>query len=306
MPIFIWIIQPVVIISPLFVGVIRKMKAKFQNRRGANIFQPYMNLWKLFHKDEVISSDASWIFKYTPYILFAITIAVSLIIPFLTTFAPFQSTSDFLVIIYLLAIGTFYIALAGMDTGNAFGGTGSSREMTIAASAEAGFILSILPLVIISKSTNLFTITQSILHTNSNLLIGVGIAFVAFVIILLAETNRYPFDNPSTHLELTMIHEAMVLEYSGKRLALMEWAASNKLLIFMILGINMFLPWGISESFTFGGILLAFCFMVLKISMISLFIAILESFIAKYRFFRLPQLLLSSTILGIIAIVLII
>lgn len=304
MSILIWILQPIAIIllSPLLIGIIVKTKLKLQGLQGPPIFQNYRDLWKLFHKDEVISKDSSWIFKLTPYITFSITVVVSLLIPFILVDAPFVFLSDLLVIIYLLAFGTFFMALAGLDTGSPFGDIGSSREMTLSALCEAGIILSILPLVIISKSTNLFMIVSSILNVNAGLFLAIFVGFIAFVIPLLAENGRYPFDNPSTHLELTMIHEAMILEYSGKRLALMEWASFNKLMIFLIMGANLFFPFGISQTITLSALFISFVLLMVKLLILILLIAILESSIAKYRFFRLPQLLFSSIVFGIVAV----
>jgi len=303
-----WIIQLILIplLSPLFVGIIRKIKARMQNRAGASIIQPYRDLHKLFGKDEVISRDSSWIFKFMPYILFATTLIVATSLPFLTTALKNTISGDFLVIIYLLAIGTFFLALAGIDAGSAFGGFGSSREMTVAALAEGGLIFSMLTLALISHSTNLVEITQSISHLPLLSLIPVILAFISFYIVLLAENGRFPFDNPATHLELTMIHEAMILEYSGKRLALIEWAAANKMLIFLTIGANLFFPWGIASSTSPTAILASLGFYLLKILFLAGTIAVLESTIAKFRYFRLPDLLFASFIISLIAIGLII
>jgi len=290
------------LLSPLFVGIIRKIKAKLQNRQGANIFQPYSDLRKLFHKDEAISHDASWIFRVMPYILFASTILISFSLPLITTGFQNNLFGDFLVVIYLLALGTFFLALAGIDVGSAFGGFGSSREMTLSALAEGGLIFSILTLSIIAHSTNLADIVRSIAGLPLTALLPVLLSFIGFMLVLLFETARFPFDNPATHLELTMIHEAMILEYSGKRLALIEWAAANKLLIFLAIGANLFFPWGIASSLALPAILIAFGIFIAKLLILSIFIAVLESTIAKYRFFRLPDLLLTSFILSVVAI----
>lgn len=306
--IIIWTIQLVLVpvLSPLFVGIIRKIKARFQNRVGASIFQPYNDLWKLLHKDEVISEDASWVFRFTPYIIFAVTIIIGASIPLFATVFANNRLSDLLVIVYLLALGTFFLALAGMDTGSAFGGFGSSREMTVASLTEGGLIFSMLALVFAVDSANLFTISAAISSFSLVSLAPVMLAFLGFLIAMLAETARFPFDNPATHLELTMIHEAMILEYSGKRLALVEWAAANKLLIFLALGANLFFPWGIATTVGLVPILAALGWFVLKVFLLSLLVAVLESSIAKFRFFRLPDLLFTSFILSVIALSLII
>ena len=254
--ILLWIIQLMLIplLSPFFIGVTRKMKAELQNRRGASPFQPYRDLAKLFRKDEVISRDASWVFRFAPYLVFAMTVLIGACIPLVSTALANVFTGDFLVVIYLLALGTFFLALAGIDTGGAFGGFGSSREMMVAALTEGGLILSLLTLALVSQTTNLFAIAETVASLSFYDLPPVILAFVGFFVALLAETGRYPFDNPATHLELTMIHEAMILEYSGKRLALIEWAAANKYLIFIALGANLFFPWGMADSLAAGQI----------------------------------------------------
>ena len=301
--IVIWTIQILLIpaLSPFFIGVTRKLKAKMQNRAGASPFQPYRDLWKLFHKDEVISQDASWIFRAAPYLIFGATLIIGASIPLVSTALPNGLTGDFLVVIYLVALGTFFQALAGVDTGGAFGGFGSSREMMVAALTEGGLILSLLTLALISKTTNLAGISHTIASLSFPSFTPIILAFISFAIALLAETCRYPFDNPATHLELTMIHEAMILEYSGKRLALIEWAAANKYLIFIALGANLFIPWGIAGSLDAAPILAASALFLVKVFGFCSAIAVLESSIAKLRLFRLPDLLFTSFIIGIIA-----
>lgn len=289
-------------LSPLGVGIVKKIKAKLQNRQGASIWQPYRDLWKLFHKDEILSPDNSWIFKVAPLIIFVTTLVIGASIPLVTNWASNLGLGDLLAVVYTLAIGTFFLALAGLDTGGAFGGFGASREMTLAALAEAGFIFSLLTLAIVSHSANLFNIAQTIGTAYAGFGLPILLAFVGFFIVLLAETARFPFDNPATHLELTMIHEAMILEYSGKRLALVEWASANKLFIFIALGVNLFFPWGLATGA--GLMVLLFSFLALMIKMLVFYvaIAILESTMAKFRFFRLPDLLITSFILNVIAI----
>jgi formate hydrogenlyase subunit 4 len=304
MTIFVWIIQGFFVpaVSPLCVGIIRKLKAKMQNRQGASILQPYNDIRKLLHKDEVISRDASWISLYAPYIVFAVTLLVGASIPLFSAFLGNALTSDMLVIVYTLAIGTFFLALSGMDTGGAFGGFGSSREMTLAALAEGGFIFSLLTMALINGTTNLFTISNVDILAHSQYFLPSILAFGGFVIVLLAETARFPFDNPATHLELTMIHEAMILEYSGKRLALMEWASSNKLIIFIALGANLFFPFGLAHDASMSAIAIGIATFAFKMLIFCVAIAVLESSMAKFRFFRLPDLLITSFILNAVAI----
>jgi len=295
-----FILTPV--ISPLCIGIVKKIKAKFQNREGASIFQPYRDIWKLMHKDEVISSDASWVFRCAPFIIFATTIIVGVNIPLFASFPLNGSTGDLLVVVYTLALGTFFLALAGMDTGSAFGGFGSSREVTVSALAEGGFILSLFTISLIIDTTNLFAISNAEVLLVTEFFLPTVISFAGFFIVLLAETGRFPFDNPATHLELTMIHEAMILEYSGKRLALMEWAAANKLFIFIAMGANLFFPFGIAQSADIQAILLSLTALFLKTFVLCAMVGIVESSMAKSRFFRLPDLLITSFILSAVAI----
>ena len=302
--ILIWIIQLLFIpvLSPFFIGLTRKIKARMQNRRGASPFQPYFDLWKLFHKDEVISRDASWIFRFAPYLIFSTTIIIGVSIPLISTALPNTYTGDFLVVVYLIALGTFFLALAGIDIGGAFGGFGSSREMMVAALTEGGLLLALLTPALISGTTNLFAISQAIGALGFSAFPPVMMAFTGFFIALLAETCRYPFDNPATHLELTMIHEAMILEYSGKRLALIEWASANKYLIFIALGSNLFFPWGIAGSTDVAEVSLSLALFIGKGLVFCAAIAIIESSMAKFRIFRLPDLLFTSLIISVIAI----
>lgn len=307
MNILLWIAQIVLVpvLSPVGVGLIRKIKAKFQNRKGASIFQPYRDFWKLFHKDEVVSKDASWIFSYAPAIIFAVTIFVGASIPLFASFFGNALMGDILVIVYTLAISTFFLALAGMDTGGGFGGFGASREMTISALAEGGFIFALLTVALHCSSTNSFEISNMMTtHPFGYSTLPVILAFSGFFVVLLAETARYPFDNPATHLELTMVHEAMILEHSGKKLALLEWASANKLLIFASLGANLFFPWGIAHSAEWQSLLVGVAVWLAKVVVIYMAIAVIESSMAKFRFFRLPDLLITSFILSCVAIAL--
>lgn len=292
------------LISPLFIGVIRKIKARLQNRRGASVIQPYRDIIKLFHKDEVVSHDASWVFMAVPFILFALTLVIGAVVPMFFASPEVPVFGGYLTVVYLLAFSAFFIALAGIDAGSAFGGFGSSREMTVSALAEGGLVFSALPLILMAGTTQLFALPGEILALPTILAVHIPIllAFAAFFIALLAENARFPFDNPSTHLELTMIHEAMILEYSGKRLALVEWAAANKLTIFFMLGANIFFPWGIATNLAPQELLAGMGAFFLKALVFCLMIAVIESAIAKFRFFRLPNLLFSSFVLSIVAI----
>lgn len=285
-----------------------------QNRVGAGIFQPYRNLWKLFQKDEVISEDASWIFRFSPYLIFALTLVIGSGVPFISLHAPdllnggisFMPLGDFITLIYLFALATFFLALSGMDIGSGFGGFGSSREMTMAALAEGGLFFSLLAASVAAQTGNVFGMVENLQTLPLQSFSPLIIAFLAFFVALLAENSRFPVDNPATHLELTMIHEAMILEHSGKRLALMEWAAANKLFIFIALGVNIFFPWGVALSLDPGALFASLVFFAVKGGVLLLAIALIESLMAKFRIFRVPDLLFTSFVLGVIALTLII
>jgi len=292
-------------LSPLLVSIIKRIKARLQNRRGPKLFQTYRDLWKLFHKDEVISSDASWIFKFSPFLIFGLTMFLAINIPLLGKINSLY-IGDFLLVVYTLALGTFFLALSGMDVGSAFGGFGSSREVTLSSLAEGGLVFSFLVAAIAAKSTNLSTISEFLSSSSSFFWAPIILAAISFIICLLVENSRYPFDNPATHLELTMVHEAMILEYSGKRLALIEWAAYNKLFIFAALAGSIFLPFGVSAHAGILGIFISLIILLIKILLIGVIVAVLESSMAKLRFFRLPDLLFTAFVLDILAIVLII
>src|SRR5215467_11405412 len=237
-------------VSPFIVGLIRKVKARLQLRRGASVFQPYRDLAKLFRKQPVVSTTTSWIFTVPPYLVFASTLAAGLLVPVFASKTPLSIAGNIIALVYLLALGTFFFILAGLDAGSAFGGMGSSREAIVASLTEPAMILSIFAIALTAGSTNLSTIVHK-----TDLLEGIVTdlslhlrALASLFIVAIAETGRVPVDNPATHLELTMIHEAMVLEYSGRYLALVEWAAGLKLLVFLTLIANVFAPWGIATS----------------------------------------------------------
>lgn len=299
----IWLVQLLLVpvLAPLGVGIIAKLKAKMQRRAGASMFQPYRNLRKLFHKDEVISKDASWIFRVAPFIMFGVVLVIGASIPLFGTVWSLP-TSDALVLVYVLAIGTFFLALAGMDTGSAFGGFGSSREMTLSAVAEGALIFSLLPLVLFSGTTDLMAVAGTVAGNFGQLLVPILLAFSGFLVVMVAETKRYPFDNVDTHLELTMVHEAMLLEYSGKRLALMEWAAACKLFVFAALAVNLFFPLSLAGNASAGVVLTGIGLLLAKVLVVFAGIAIVESIMPKMRFFRLPHLLFMSFILSLVAI----
>lgn len=305
--IFLIFINPIIVmlISPMMIGVIRKGKAFMQNRHGASIFQPYRDLIKLFHKDEIITEDASWIFRAAPYIVFGSTLALATGIPFLSAYFTFVPLADLLVFVYLIALGTFFLALAGIDTGGGFGGFGAAREMMLAAVIEGGFILSLFSVALIAGTTNFVGMADAVSGIGHMHILPLILAAVAFGIALLSENARMPVDNPATHLELTMVHEAMILEYSGKRLALMEWAAANKLVIFSALLTSIFFPWGLAWEMTPVAVAVATATFLGKILCVALVIAFIESTIPKFRIFRVPDMLFTSFVLSLIAVLVI-
>ncbi len=300
---FQWLAVP--LLSPAALGLIRKIKAYMQGRKGAGILQPYRDLAKLFKKDEVVSSDNSWIFSAAPYIVFGTTLALGTSIPLVSAFG-FAPAGDILIFVYVLAMGTFFLALAGMDTGGGFGGFGASREMMIASLAEGGLILSLVAASFLAQENNLATMPATLTLVPLTEFWPIFLAAGAFFIALLAENARYPVDNPATHLELTMVHEAMILEYSGPKLALMEWAASNKLLVFIAVFVNIFFPWGLATTLSPGALGIAFLIFLAKIVAVLFAIAFIESIMAKFRIFRVPDFLFTSFVLGALAVLLIV
>lgn len=290
-------------LAPGLVGFVRWWKARLQGRRGAAPWLPYFDLRKLFRKDVIVSKNASWLFRFTPYLVFSSTLAVTFLIPLVAAPLPFDRIGDLLLVVYLLLLGTFFLALAGLDPGTAFGGMGASREMTIAAIAEPTISLSIFGLAVGAGSTNLGQIVaQTLANPGAAISPGHFLGFAALFIVMLAETGRLPVDNPSTHLELTMIHEAMILEYSGRYLALIEWAAALRLLIFFSLLANMFTPWGVATALTPMALGIAAVALISKLAALGIVIALLETSIAKLRLFRVPELLAVSFVLALLAV----
>lgn len=290
--------------SPLLVGVLRKAKARLQGRRGANIFQPYADIRKLLSKESVVSENTSWIFRFTPYLLATTMLLSALIVPVLTTHAPLGFMGNIIALMYLFLLGTFFLALAGLDAGSAFGGMGSSREVALAALAEPTVLIAIFGIALRAGTTSLDGIitrfaAEPLLMLNA----GHLLALIAFFIVALAENGRLPVDNPATHLELTMIHEAMTLEYSGSLLALVEWTAGMKLFLFLTLLSNLFFPWGVALTnapLALAGALLA---LALKLLLFAAAIALVETSVAKLRLFRVPELLAGSFTVALLAVV---
>ncbi len=290
------------LLAPLLSGCMKNWKAKLQNRRGPRLWQPYFDVVKFLRKDMVISEHASWVFSLAPYVVFLTSLLVGLMVPMVSAQAPLSLFGGALAVIGLLALGRFFLALGGLDPGSAFGGMGSSREMTISAIAEPAMMLSIFTVAITAGSTDLSRIVQATQGPTWKLLNPTHVmAFAALFIVLLAETGRIPVDNPATHLELTMIHEAMLLEYSGRYLAFMEWGASIKQLVLMTLLANVFFPVGIATNASAAALGLGLVAYVVKLLLISAAVVLVETTNAKLRLFRVPDLLSAAFVLATLA-----
>lgn len=291
-------------IAPLVSGFIKTMKARFQTRRGPGVLQPYRDLYKLLRKGMVIPETASWLFLATPYVVFLTTALAGLMIPMVSTDAPLGLFGGVLAVIYLLALGRFFLALGGLDTGSSFGGLGSSREMTISALAEPAMMLAVFTVAIGANSTSLSEVARVAVGQEWRFLApSQMLAAAAMSMVLIAETGRIPVDNPATHLELTMIHEAMILEYSGPNLALIEWGASIKQLLLMTLLINSFWPFGLQAGWSLAGVVTSFGYLLLKLALLSCAVVLLETTNAKMRLFRVPEMLAVAFTLGALALV---
>jgi formate hydrogenlyase subunit 4 len=291
-----------VALAPAVVGYIRWIKARLQGRRGAGPLQPYRETWKTFAKGMVIPDSASWIFHAAPFAVGAAVLSAAVLVPVLLAAQPADRLGDLFVLTALLMLGTVALALGALDTGTPFGGMGSSREMTVAALTEPTLAIAVLALALTTGSTSLGAIVDRLLRVPaSGFGPGHALAFVAFFIALLAEASRLPVDNPSTHLELTMIHEAMTLEYSGPYLAALEWAAALRLTVLLTLAANLFMPWGLAGSLTPAAVAIGLVAFVAKLAGLATFLAVLETRIAKLRLFRVPELLAVSFALALLA-----
>jgi formate hydrogenlyase subunit 4 len=295
----------VLLAAPLVNGIIKKTKARLQNRRGATVFQPYFDLAKLLKKEVIIPSTSSWIFRATPHIVFVSTLVIALLVPTVFASVPFHWIGDIITVIYLFAVGRFFVALSGLDTGTAFGGLGSSREMSIASIIEPAMMLAIFTVAVTAGSTDLSIIVNRLSTTPASIIQPSHVlAFVGLFIVTIAETGRIPVDNPATHLELTMIHEAMILEYSGRYLAFIEWASQIKMLIFLSLLANMFAPLGMARDAAPISLLIGTAAFILKVSILAIAVAVVEITNAKLRLFRVPELLMLAFVLSLLALLL--
>ena len=291
----------VVLTAPLLVGWVNTCRAWLQNRSGPGLLQPYYVLGRLLHKEVVLAHNASPLFRAAPYLIFGCLCAAAAIVPTLGTDLPLNAAADAIALVGLLALARMFIALAGMDVGTAFGTLGARREMLVGFLAEPALLMVLFTASLISNSTSLATIAETLAHKEFVIYPSLAFAGVAFTMVSLAENARIPVDNPATHLELTMIHEAMVLEYSGRHLAMIEWAASLKLFVYSCIGLVLFFPFGIAESGDWLGIVLALPALLAKLAAGGALLALIEMLSAKMRIFRAPEFLGTAFLLAVLA-----
>jgi formate hydrogenlyase subunit 4 len=291
----------VLLLAPLLTGLVRKVKARLLLRRGPSLIQPYYDLLRLLRKEVTLARNASWLFRTAPYLIFAATWVAAALVPTFALGLQFSWSVDLIAIAALLGSVRFFLALAGLDVGTSFGGIGSSREVTIASLAEPAMIMIVFTLALIAGSTNLSTIAEFMLSQNVGLRVSLGLALIALVIVAITENARIPVDNPATHLELTMVHEAMLLEYSGRHLAVIELAAQLKLLLYMSLIACLFVPWGLAAPGAgLGAYAIGMAAYALKLLLAGALLALFETTIAKMRVFRLPGFIGAALMLGLL------
>lgn len=290
--------------APLVRGIIARCKAFLQRRQGASIWRPYSDLAKLFYKEDLVPPTASVVFRLVPCVLFGTTICVAAFVPLLQPSALLASRGDFILFVYLLAMGRFFLSLGAFDGGSAFGGMGASREALISTLAEAPFLLSFVAVAILAAHADIagivaWTLQQDILDISAVHML----AFTSLAMVVIAETGRMPVDNPTTHLELTMIHEGMVLEYSGPSLAFIEWASAVKLHAMLALLVALFAPWGMAPSASIGAVGVALFLYCAKIAVLIGLLAIIESGMAKLRMYLVPDFLGVASAVSALAVI---
>lgn len=290
-----------VLLAPILLGWVNQCRAWLQNKSGPGILQPYRTLRKLFAKEAVLAHNASPLFRATPYVQFACMCLAAGIVPTLGTDLPFSPAADTIALVGIFALARVFISLAAMDIGTAFGSLGARREMMVGFLAEPALLMVLFTASLISHSTSLATIVERLAHLQFVIYPSLAFAGVAFTMVSLAENARIPVDNPSTHLELTMIHEAMVLEYSGRHLALIEWSAALKLFVYSCIGIALFFPFGIAEGGDAPGLVLALPALVAKLAVGGFAMAVIEMLSAKMRIFRAPEFLGTAFLLAVLA-----
>ena len=292
----------VLLLAPLFTGYVRKVKARLVRRQGPPLLQPYRDLVRLVRKDVVLADSASWLFRAVPYLVFAAIWVAASLVPTFRTGLMFSWSADLIAIIALLGSARFLLALAGMDVGTSFGGIGSSREVMIASLAEPAMIMIVFTLALIAGSTQLSTMAAFMASSAVGLRVSLGLGLIALTMVAIAENGRIPIDNPATHLELTMVHEAMVLEYSGRHLALIELSSSLKLLLYVSVIACLFAPWGIdSAGAAIPTLATGIAAYIGKLAVGGFLLALFETSIAKMRVFRVPEFLGAALMLGLLA-----
>ncbi|TRW89983.1 respiratory chain complex I subunit 1 family protein [Candidatus Methylobacter oryzae] len=289
-----------VLLAPLLAGWVKCCKCRLQNRKAPSVFQPYRDLLKLNCKQPVVAEQASWLFTKAPYIIFSATVLAATVVPFIAVDLPTSASADVIVMVGFFAFARFFLPLAGLDVGTAFGGMGSSREMTISSLAEPAMLMAIFTLTMTASTTNLSFAITHVLNEGLVLRPSFVFALAALTLVAVAETGRIPVDNPATHLELTMIHEAMILEYSGRHLALIEWASQLKLMLYGVLIANIFFPWGIAEAFSMQALAYGLLAIIGKLALLAIFLAIAETLVAKMRLFRVQEFLSFAYLLGLL------
>ena len=289
----------VIAVAPLLTGIVRATKARLLRRRGPPLIQPYRDLIRLARKEAVVADSASWLFRFVPYLVFAATWVAAALVPTFATGLLFSWSADLIAIIALLGAARFFLALAGLDVGTSFGGLGSSREALFGALAEPAMIVIVFTLALVAGSTQLSTVAAYMVSSNVGLRVSLGMALVALIIVALAENGRIPVDNPATHLELTMVHKAMILEYSGRHLAVIELAAMLKLVLYVSLIVCVFVPWGlaIADASVADRLLGALLYLV-KLAVAGVALGVFETSIAKMRVFRVPDFVGAALMLG--------
>lgn len=291
----------IILLAPLLAGVIAKTKARLQGRIGPRVLQPYYDAIKYIRKDAVFSTYHSWLTRITPYITLAATIVSGLVLPIIGN--GFGIFSDVLLFIYLFAIARIFTALAALDTASSFGGMGASREMALNTVIEPAFVLALLAIIIQTKTTNFLSMLNELSASPFYVSLPYFLVFVAMLLVVLGETGRIPMDNVDTHLELTMIHEGMVLEYSGRYLGLMQLSSIIKQFIFIALFVILFIPFGQPDVVGFGSAMFAIFLITLKIFLVGIFISIIEMMYAKVRLYQVPKLFTTSMTLSSLAII---
>ncbi|HVN42830.1 MAG TPA: NADH-quinone oxidoreductase subunit H [Steroidobacteraceae bacterium] len=288
-------------LAPLFLGWVKASRAWLQNRRAPSLLLPYYGIRKLFHKDAVIAEHASPLFRLAPYVVFGAMVAAAAVIPSMGTGLPFRTAADAIALVGLLAIARVFMSLAAMDIGTAFGTLGARRDMMIGFLAEPALLMIIFVAALTSSTTALPLISERLVTQGNALVPSLAFTAVAFTMVLLAENARIPVDNPATHLELTMIHEAMLLEYSARHLALMEWAAALKLFNYACIGFALFVPWGVSLGDAgVSALALSIPALALKLAIAGLWLAVIETLSAKLRVFRAPEFMASAFMFAVL------